>query len=288
MWVGMARSITLVALSLFVGALAFNLSRNPQREAVVVVPLVVDDSLSMPTRANANDDLPLGVAFDQTLGSYSTRYRSYQRGRSHNVELAGSKLHGVVIAPGETLSFNETVGPRTGLQGFRRAPVIDGGELVPGMGGGVCQVASTLHAAALEAGLTIVDAQPHSRPSTYMPLGLDAAVAWPDLDLRISNPYDFPILISVDSGEGEIAIELSGSGTSPDIEISRRVLNRRPFGERVVVDPTLPAGSREVTQNGVRGAHIEVTRTTREGNEVTIESQVVRYPPTPRIVRVGA
>ena len=194
----------------------------------------------------------------------------------------------MVIAPGETLSFNEAVGPRTGRQGFRRAPVIDAGELVPGMGGGVCQVASTLHGAALRAGLEIVEAQPHSRPAGYMPLGLDTAVSWPALDLAIANRYDFPVMVSTLAHDGELVVEIVGASSGPDIEISRRVLTRIGFREETVVDPTLAPGERRVTQNGIRGAHIEVTRTTREGDETTIESHVVRYPPTPRIVRVGA
>lgn len=284
----MARSITLVALSLLVGALSLMLVPRSERQPGVEVVVVQRSSTAGPSSAEPTDGLPTGVALDQTLGAYSTHYRTYPRGRSHNVELAARKLHGVVIAPGETISFNETVGPRTGRQGFRRAPVIDGGELVPGMGGGVCQVASTLHGAALRAGLQIVEAQPHSRPAGYMPLGLDAAVSWPQLDLKIANPYDFPIMVSAYSAEGELTVELVGDGRAPEIEIERRVLSRIGFREDVIVDPSLAPGERRVTQAGIRGARIEVTRTTHEGDETVIESQVVRYPPTPRIVRVGA
>lgn len=288
----MARSIALIALSLLVGALSFTVLRNPTVDTEVrVVPLPVQPeirALSEQASSEQIDDLPVGVALDETLGTYATRYRAYQRGRSHNVELAARKLDGVVIAPGETISFNETVGPRTGRQGFRRAPVIDGGELVPGMGGGVCQVASTLHGAALRAGLEIVEAQPHSRPSGYMPLGLDAAVAWPQLDLKIANPYDFPVMVSTHSEEGQLTVELVGDGSAPEIEIERRVLTRIGFREEVVVDPALAPGERQVSQTGIRGARIEVTRTIRDGNETRIESQVVRYPSTPRVVRVGA
>ncbi len=277
----MVRSITLIALSLLVGAVVSSDLFAPE-PPVTVVPMPVQQTTL------EQDALPQGVALDQTLGSYSTRYRTYQRGRAHNVELAAQKLHGAVIAPGETLSFNETVGPRTGRQGFRRAPVIDGGELVPGMGGGVCQVASTFHGAALRAGLTIAEARPHSRPAGYMPLGLDAAVSWPQLDLKVTNPYEFPVVLLIDAADGEIAVRVVGQDEAPDIEVSRRVLRRSPFREQVVVDPSLAPGERDVRQSGIRGAHIEVTRTIRRGSETVIESHVVRYPATPQIVRVGA
>ncbi|MFT5352940.1 MAG: vancomycin resistance protein YoaR, partial [Polyangiales bacterium] len=209
-------------------------------------------------------------------------------GRGHNVRRAAELLHQTIIAPHGTLSFNEAVGARTRANGFRRAMVIDSGELVPGMGGGVCQVASTLYAAALRAGLEVVDARPHSRPSSYIPMGLDATVSYPNLDLVLSNPFDFPIQVLSHASEGVMLVELIGQARPIAASVRRRVLSRQAFGERTVEDPALLIGTREVTQSGIRGARVQVTRTLTDENGASREERnVIRYPPTDEIVHVG-
>jgi vancomycin resistance protein YoaR len=241
------------------------------------------------TSPTAVEALPEAPTFETTLASYSTRYhfdRSHA-GRAHNVEQAATILNGAVIAPHETLSFNGHVGPRDRANGFRMAKVIDGGRLVPGMGGGVCQVASTLHAAALESGLEIVDARPHSRPSHYIPLGMDATVSYPQLDLVIENPFDFPILVESRAAEGEMYVEIVGQARPREVEIARRVLRRTHYRREIVEDPALPFGERVVEQRGIRGARVERLRTITEEGETRTEREIVRYPSTTEVVRVG-
>lgn len=234
--------------------------------------------------------LPLGFSLDTQMAHYTTRFRTRgrNRGRGHNVTRAAELLDRTIIAPHGTLSFNEAVGARTRANGFRQAMVIDSGELVPGMGGGVCQVASTLYAAALRAGLEVVDARPHSRPSGYIPMGLDATVSYPNLDLVLSNPFDFPIQVLSHASDGVMNVELVGQARPLEASVRRRVLSRQAFAERIVEDATLPLGTREVTQSGIRGARVQVTRTlTNESGETREERNVVRYPPTDEIVHVG-
>jgi vancomycin resistance protein YoaR len=233
--------------------------------------------------------LPEGLRLDTVLASFRTRYRGWGKNhsRAHNVELATERLHGAIIPAGGSLSFNERVGERTRRAGFRRAKVISGGELVDGMGGGVCQVASTLHAAALVAGMEMVEYRPHSRPSTYIPMGLDATVVYPSQDLEIQNPFDFPIAVYAEADEGELEVELVGASSPREVEIERRVLGRRAFGERIVEDPTLARGTRIISQEGIRGVRLERIRIVREGEDTFADYDVVRYPPTDRIIRVG-
>ncbi len=223
------------------------------------------------------------------LASYQTRYQSYGRlrGRAHNVELAASNLDGAVIPAGGTFSFNDRVGARDRAHGFRRAPVIDGGEIVDGMGGGVCQVASTLHAAALEAGLDVVEQRPHSRPSHYIPMGFDATVVYPEVDLVLSNPYAFPVTVHAHGADGTMVVELEGAGTPHAVEIERHVLARTGYREEVVPDPSLPRGERVVEHEGIRGARVEVVRTVHRPDGVVTERAIARYPSNPRVVRVG-
>lgn len=237
------------------------------------------------------DELPEGVALETVLAQFETRYRSYgrYRGRAHNVERAAELLDGSILAPGAELSFNETVGARTRRNGFRRATVIENGELVDGMGGGVCQVASTLHAAALDAGLEVPNSRPHSRPSSYIALGLDATVSYPQLDLVVRNPFDYPVLVQARAEGGEMHVELVGQEVEVNVQVERQVLSRSRFSERVVLDPALPLGAREVSQNGIRGASVRLTRTFEDvdSGEERTESRTVRYPSTDQVVRVG-
>jgi len=183
-------------------------------------------------------EVPTGVALETSLASFSTRYHTggRHRGRAHNVEQAAANLDGAIIPPHGTLSFNGVVGPRDRENGFRRAMVIDGGQLVPGMGGGVCQVASTLHAAALEGGLEMGEYRPHSRPSGYIAMGLDATVSYPQIDLTVENPFDFPVLVQSHAVDGEMHVDLIGQARPREVEIARRVLNRRGYAQRVVED----------------------------------------------------
>ena len=134
------------------------------------------------------------------LGAYSTDYEvgGKMKTRAANIALAATKLS-VEIGAGEVFSFNDTVGPRDESDGFSKAPVILQGIMVEDIGGGVCQVASTVHAAALHSKLQIVERRPHSRISKYIAPGLDATVVYPSdcktdpkcdrVNLKIRNPY---------------------------------------------------------------------------------------------------
>lgn len=162
------------------------------------------------TRRPAGAPLPTGAHYEARLGTYSTRFSESRanEGRAFNVRKVARAIDGVVIAPGATFSFNDTTGPRNYRSGYRRAPVVIRGELEDGVGGGVCQVASTLHAAAREAGLEIVERKPHTRPSHYIRRRLEAAVSYPDLDLKIRNPLPHPVAISATAIDGRVEVAI--------------------------------------------------------------------------------
>jgi vancomycin resistance protein YoaR len=151
-------------------------------------------------------------AFPVILASYTTEYPetpAQNAGRAWNIALATRHLDGIVLAPGETLSFNDRVGPRGLGEGFRRAPELLDGDRVEGIGGGVCQVASTLYAAALDAGLRIAARAPHSRPATYAPPGRDATVSYESvIDLKLTNDLPFPVRIAARAAAGRLTFEL--------------------------------------------------------------------------------
>ncbi|HEY2409362.1 MAG TPA: VanW family protein, partial [Polyangiaceae bacterium] len=130
------------------------------------------------------------VDVGQVLSAYETDFSHHAGPRAINIATAARYLNGSLIGPGQVFSFNQAVGARTYARGFVEAPVIVLDELEPGVGGGVCQVASTLHAAAVLGDLEVVQRRSHSRPSGYTPLGLDATVVDGELDLKFKNPYD--------------------------------------------------------------------------------------------------
>lgn len=234
----------------------------------------------------------VGVRIEAVLGTYETRYSTLEdaRDRSFNLAVAASKVDGTVLMPGETFDFNGVVGERSEANGFRPAPQIAGGELIDGVGGGTCQVAGTLHAAAFFAGLPIVERSPHSRPSGYIWMGLDAVVVYPQLNLRFTNDFDFPIVLGMTVEGGTMRAEIRGARSDRMVTFTRRIDEVQPFTERDVPDPSLPSGVRVLRQRGVPGFEITRFRIVRDvahnlARRVRWEDA---YPPTEQIWRVGS
>ncbi|HKQ68529.1 MAG TPA: VanW family protein [Polyangiaceae bacterium] len=204
-----------------------------------------------------------------------------QENRAKNIDNAAAKLDGVVLLPHELFSFNAVVGPRTVENGFAKGWEIFKGEMVEGIGGGTCQVASTLHAAAFLAGLDVIERLPHSRPSAYITMGLDATVVYPLVDLKLRNPYDFPIAVHSHAEGGTVVFELLGRDRPARVTFGRQVLATRPFTRKVEEMPGLAANRVIRKQHGIRGYKILRTRTIAFANGTAHrESNVDIYPPT--------
>lgn len=148
------------------------------------------------------------------LGSFRTSYGSSSANRRHNVEKSAAYINGTILGPGETFSYNDTVGPRTSRRGWRMAHQYQDGRVVDGIGGGVCQASSTLYNAALLSGMNIVQRSNHSMPVKYVPLGRDATVSYGAIDLRFQNPTDGPVYIAARSGGGRLTFNLYGQEPS--------------------------------------------------------------------------
>lgn len=236
------------------------------------------------TAASMMADTPSAAEVSAIAESTEFHTEGRYANRAYNVELAAKLLNGAVIEPGEVLSFNDTVGERSAERGFRNAPVIANGRIRQGLGGGVCQVSTTLHLAALSGGLEIVEHRTHSRTSSYAAAGLDATVSWGTIDYKIRNPYDFPVTVVATAVQGVMRVELEGAGLA-ELEIDTRKLRDLPIRERVVVDETLAPGERVVESQGRAGSVIRITRTAEDGTREVFRQ---RYPSAPRVVRVGA
>lgn len=148
---------------------------------------------------------------EKAIGHYVTYYNSNNKNRSHNISLAAKAISNIVVFPGETFSFNRTVGPRTAEKGYRSAPIIVRGELSEGVGGGICQVSSTLFNAIDSAGLKIIQRYSHSRHVPYVMPGRDATVSWDGPDFVFKNQYNQPILIRAFAGSGRVFVSVYSS-----------------------------------------------------------------------------
>ena len=153
------------------------------------------------------------LLFRDVLGECQTPHSREPR-RTANLQLACQMLNEVVLNPGETLSYNDTVGERTTERGFQPAPAYSGTTLVDSVGGGVCQVSSTLYYCALLSDLEIVDRVNHGFPSTYIDLGMDATVNWGGPDFQFRNNTDYPIKIEAWEEDGYVHMRILGTDTS--------------------------------------------------------------------------
>lgn len=223
------------------------------------------------------------------LGTFTTKFSVADRERNFNLKLAASKLNGVILQPGQTMSFNEVVGERSQENGYKIAHVIEAGEMVDGLAGGTCQISTTLFSAAFFAGLSVVSQTPHSRPSVYAEMGLDATVVWPNVDLQLANPYEFPVAIHYKVARGEATVEILGAKRPWDkIEFERRIVETTPYTQEYRDDPTLLIGTSRLDQPGFDGYKIVRQRHFyRDGKIAKSEKWTVAYRPVVEYTRVG-
>ncbi|WHY75556.1 VanW family protein [Neobacillus sp. WH10] len=160
------------------------------------------------------------------IGRYVTSFNSHNKKRSTNIQLATKAINNYVIFPGETFSFNKIVGKRTAAKGYLRAPVIVRGEFAEDIGGGICQVSSTLFNAVDNAGLKIIQRFSHSRKVPYIPPGRDATVSWYGPDFEFKNLYNQPVLIRARTLGNLLIITLYSSDT---IEYIPRKIPPAPY-----------------------------------------------------------
>ena len=221
------------------------------------------------------------------ISSFETRFGGAP-GRNANVTRGATLLDGLVLMPGEVVSFNDTVGPRTLENGFFLAPEIYKGEIREGVGGGACQVASTLHAAAFFGGLDVTDRINHSRPSAYIRPGLDATVSFPVLDLRIRNPFDFPIIVSARADKGVLRFELYGKEQRAEVTLATETKGILKYSRKLET-ARLPEGEFRIKQKGKRGMSLRKIKTTKvlATGEVKVEETTDVYPPTQEIYLVA-
>jgi len=224
------------------------------------------------------------------LGWFATAYETdlEHRPRGFNVELAASAIDATVIDPRAVFSFNGAVGARTAAFGFEKSVVLRDHLLVEGTGGGTCQVASTLHAAALLAGLDVVDRTPHSRPSAYIRMGLDATVTFGKIDLKVRNPGEDRVVLRAAAGHGRLDVWVDPIGSKrPRVSVTSEIIERTSYERTVERDARLQGDEVHVRAHGIPGYRVLRTRDLVTDDDVRREERMDLYAPTPEILAVG-
>ena len=223
------------------------------------------------------------------VGSYYTTYGGIAS-RLHNVALVAQLIDGALIAPGATFSFNGTTGERTAEKGFQEAPVIINGELQTGLGGGICQVSTTVFNAAYEAGLEIDERVNHALYISHYPLGRDATVNYPDQDLKFTNDTDHWLLLRTFVGSGSLTVNLYGTPQNRRVETVEQPLRivGAPKIKRIP-DPTMEKGTSEVDEYGQPARATSVSRTVYDAGGAVLHEDTwySTYRSEPKVVRVG-
>lgn len=196
----------------------------------------------------------------EVVSTFTTHF-PLRRNRIENIRVAASKLNGIVLLPGERLSFNKTVGKRTIEAGFKEAPVFVNGKHDLGIGGGICQVSTTLYNAALFADLAIKQRRNHSMPVPYVPVGRDATVDYPRTDLVIENSMATPIGVVCHYVPGTLSFSILGQKVPGQVvKIERAPVKTWSAPVRKVADANLELGKTKVVERGTSGKSTSTTR----------------------------
>lgn len=229
--------------------------------------------------------------FKDRMGSYSTNVAG-SAARLNNVRLAAQHCNGVILLPGEVFSYNDVVGERTAARGFQAAPAYLNGQTVQELGGGICQVSSTLYCATVLANLEIVHRENHIFESTYVPLGLDATVSWGGPEYKFKNNTDYPIKVVATYSNGVNTCEIWGTKTDNiTVKFTNQVLETTPFGTVKVKDESQPEGYSAVTTVGENGYKVQTYRELYDGNGKLISKNKEAYSvytKRDQVITVGA
>lgn len=231
--------------------------------------------------------------YKDKLGSYTSSYSNSDKNRASNVALAASILNGTIVMPGETFSFNQVMGD-CGLssRGFKPAAVFKGGKVVQEVGGGVCQISSTLYIAVLYANLDIVSRSNHALPVGYVPVSLDATVYYPFLDFKFKNTRDYPVkIVATTTSSRKLTISIYGTKEDKEYEVVLTSWKTGTVASKVQEqnDSTLEKGKTKIIQAGAAGYKSVAYKTVKYNGKVVSKVLLSEdsYGSTPKIIAVG-
>lgn len=229
------------------------------------------------------------MGINERIATYTTDYAPSNKPRVNNIHLLADALDGTLVPPGGVFSFNETIGPRTAEKGYQEANAIVNGKLVPQLGGGVCQVGTTIFNTVFFSGLPVVERHNHSLYISHYPKGRDATVSWGGPDFKFRNDTEHWILIATSYTSSTVTISLYGTDPGYDVSYTTSdFFDLKDYPVKEVKDPTLPVGTRIIDEKGVKGRSVIVKRIVKKDG-VVIRQDTFKsvYRPAEEVVRIG-
>ncbi|WP_313232210.1 VanW family protein [Tissierella praeacuta] len=225
------------------------------------------------------------------IGEFSTSFKGSGSGRVENIRLSARAISNKLILPGEEFSYNNATGPRSANSGYKEANVIIGGELTPGLGGGVCQTSTTMYNSLLLADLTILERHSHSIPANYVPYGQDAAVSYGYLDLKFRNDFDFPIYTYAKVVSDRVYVYIYGDTKAKNyvVKINPEIVETIEPKTEEVYDEKLAPGTRLDMQKGRKGYKVNTYKTIIKNGKVISKTKITSdyYRKKDYIYKVG-
>ncbi len=230
---------------------------------------------------------------DSVLASFLTGFNSNDADRTQNLKISCDKISGTILFPGEVFSMNERLGPRTVENGFKEAKIIYKSEYINGVGGGVCQITTTLYNAVLKARLKVVERTHHTLPSLYVGPGQDATIAEDYIDFKFKNDQDYPVCINASIVKNQVVISILGKQQKnkytvrliPDI-----IEEYPPSEEEVIIDNSVPDNSEVIVQKPKNGYRAVLYREVYDENNKLILKEKISddiYKPLKAQVKVN-
>lgn len=268
-------------------AIASELDKTENTEKVLPVVFTQPKVTSAMASANLLKD---------TLSTFNTQFYTGNQNdanRGVNIRIAVSRINGTVLAPGQVFSFNDVVGPRTEAGGYKTAHTYAGGTIVDDIGGGICQVSTTLYNSVLFSDMNVVERHNHMFTVGYVPFGRDAAVSYGSVDFKFKNSTNWPLKIEgwVTKGN-QIFFSLKGTNETPGKTVSinpKTIKTLEPPPVRYVNDPTLLEGTERVDHEAMRGYVVDTYKVIKIDGKVTSEEKIHQstYKALERLVKKG-
>ena len=230
-------------------------------------------------------------AFPDLISTFSTKYNAGNADRTTNLRLAANKINGTVLLPNEEFSYNAVVGERTIKSGYKMAATYSNGAVVDGLGGGICQISSTLYDAVVMANLDITTRRNHQFVTSYVPAGKDATVVWGSQDFKFVNSRKYPVRITATVQGGVATIQVWGIKEEVEYDISIETKKIATIEPKIqyVTDSSLAPGQQKVVQAGSEGRKVEAYKVKKLNGQVVSTTLLSRdtYNAMQRIVHIG-
>ncbi len=230
------------------------------------------------------------IVIQDLIGEYSTTFNSAVLGRSENIKLASNSINNTLLMPDEEFSFNKSTGPRSAEAGYKEAPVIINGELVPDTGGGVCQVSTTLYQAAVRSNLEVIARRNHGLPVNYVPLGQDATVSYGYIDFKFKNNKEYPIYIESFINGNRLFVKIhSKKSDNISIDLESEVVEVIDPKIEIKKDENMYLNEKKIIKKPKKGYRVITYKVYKEEGKEIKREKITKdyYPPKEGIIVEG-